>query len=106
MRKPKATVKSLREELKNLQAEYEVYKQKVRAHLFAVSPMVNRRALMDIEPANAKGMINGMTIPELVMLVNLSESTDEIVILETVNNKKDLRVIAKKKQPRLPLELL
>lgn len=106
MRKPKATVKSLREELKNLQTEYVVYKQKVRAHLFAVRPMMNRRALMDIEPANANGMINGLTIPELVMLVNLCEGTDEFIILETINNKKDLHIVAKKNQPRLPQELI
>ena len=66
----------------------------------------SKRRLMSIAPSNEKGLINGLTIPELVMLVNLSEGTGETIVLETENNKHDLLVIAKKNSPRVPWELL
>jgi hypothetical protein len=94
MRKPKATVKSLREELKNLQAQFDVYKEKTRAFVLAIK--TEPRPLMTIEPANNKGMINGLTIPEQVMLVNLNNNTGETTFLQTTNNGKDLFVVAKK----------
>jgi hypothetical protein len=106
MKKTKVTVKSLREELKNVQENFDVYREKTRAYIFENASLGNRRRLMSITPANEKGMINGMTIPELVMLVNLNEGTGEVVLLETENNKKDLVVIAKKKGPRTPVDLL
>jgi hypothetical protein len=34
------------------------------------------------------------------------EGTGETIVLETENNKKDLLVVAKKKLPRTPYELL
>jgi hypothetical protein len=82
-----------------LQLNYEEYRAKVRAYTIAVGSSSNRRRLMSIAPANEKGLINGLTIPELVMLVNLSEGTGEQIILETENNKKDLLIVAKKMVP-------
>lgn len=67
---------------------------------------MKRRPLMTIEPSNKDGHINGMTIPELVMLVNLNNNTDEETVLETVNDNKNLLVVARKKLPRVPWELL
>jgi hypothetical protein len=106
MRKPKATVKTLKAELAATVAAHELYKQKVREYVLATNSFSNRRQLMVIVPANEKGMINGLTIPELVLLVNLSNGTGEQVILETENNGHDLLIIAKKKNPRTPYELL
>ena len=103
MRKPKATVKTLRTELKALQAQFDKHKENTRAFLAAKTA---NRDLMTIEPANDKGMINGLTIPELVMLVNLSEGTGEFITLRTINNKRDLVVMAKKNLPPTPWELL
>ena len=104
MRKPKATVKTLRTELKALQAQFDKHKDNTRAFILAAKTAT--RGLMTIEPANDKGMINGLTIPELVMLVNLSEGTGEFITLRTINNKRDLVVMAKKNLPPTPWELL
>ena len=106
MRKPTATVKSLREELKNLQASFDVYKEKARAYILENSRISNRRALMTIEPVTDKGLVNGITISELVMLVNLNEGTGERTFLETTNNKKNLLVVAQKRSAIAPIELL
>ena len=88
-----------------LQKHYEEYRNMARAFATAVGDLTNRRRLMSIAPANEKGMINGLTIPELVMLVNLSEGTGEKIILETENNKRDLLIVAKKTVPT-PWKLL
>jgi hypothetical protein len=104
MRKTKATVKTLRAELKALQAVLDKRTELFRAFVFEVKTAA--RNLMTIQPANEKGMINGLTIPELVMLVNLQEGTGEHVILHTTNNKRDLLVVTKKNLPPTPWELL
>jgi hypothetical protein len=104
MRKPKATVKTLRAELKALQAVLDKHKADTRAFVFAVKTA--GRTLMTIAPANDKGMINGLTIPELVLLVNLKENEGEYVTLRTTNNKRDLVVMAQKNLPPTPWELL
>lgn len=106
MRKPKATVNSLRADIAALNARHDKFRADVRAYVLAISSVSNSRRLMSIAPSNEKGLINGLTIPELVMLVNLSEGTGEIITLETENNKHDLLVVAKKKNPRTPWELL
>ena len=97
MRKPKATVKSLRADIAALNARHDKFRADVRAYVLASSSVSNVRDLMTITPANEKGMINGLTIPELVMLVNLSEGTDEVVQLRTINNHRDLVLTAKKR---------
>jgi hypothetical protein len=103
MKKPKApSAKVLYE---GLQKDYEAFRNEARAYALAVVSNSSKRRLMSITPANDKGLINGMTIPELVMLVNLTEGTGEQIILETENNKKDLLVLAKKKVPN-PYRLL
>src|ERR1017187_2647159 len=103
MKKSKApSAKKLHE---GLQKYFEEYRAKVRAYTLAVGSNSGRRRLMSIAPANEKGLINGLTIPELVMLVNLSDGTGEQIILETENNKKDLLIVAKKFVPT-PWDLL
>ena len=103
MKKPKApSAKVLYE---GLQKDYEAFRNTVRAYALAVGGVDSRRRLMSIAPANEKGMINGMTIPELVMLVNLSAGTGEQIILETEDNKRDLLIVAKKFVPT-PWDLL
>jgi hypothetical protein len=104
MRKPKATVKTLRAELKALQAVLDKRTETFRAFVFAVKTA--GRTLFTIAPANDKGMINGMTIPELIMLVNLKENEGEYITLRTTSNKQDLVVIAQKNLPSTPWELL
>jgi hypothetical protein len=104
MRKPKATVKTLRAELKTLQAVLDKRTETFRAFVFAVKTA--GRTLFTIAPANDKGMINGLTIPELVMLVNLKQNEGEYITLRTTNNKRDLVVTAQKNLPPTPWELL
>ncbi len=108
MKKPKATVRSLREELKNLQARQEVFHNNVRAYVLQVNNQSGRRPLMSIEPVTSKGTINGITISELIMLVKLADGTRETVSLETTQQAgvDCLYVVAKKKAPRVPMELL
>jgi hypothetical protein len=106
MRKSKVTVKSLREDLKNLQAQFDAYMAKARAYALENSRLSNRRALMTIEPTTDKGLVNGITIAELVMLVNLNDAQGETTLLETTNNKKNLSVIARKRLAITPIELL
>lgn len=60
-----------------LQQDYEAFRQKVRVYVLEVNRVSNSRNLMTIEPATDKGLINGMTIPELVMLVNLNEALEK-----------------------------
>jgi hypothetical protein len=104
--KPAASVKSLRLDLKVLQSKFDEYHRRVTNYSLEINTLPLQRRLMSIEPANVEGRINGLTIPELVMLVNLSEGTGECIVLETENNKRDLLVIASKKAPRVPMELL
>jgi hypothetical protein len=106
MKKAKLTRKSALKETQKLheglQKYFEEYRAKVRAYVLAVGSNPSnssKRRLMSITPANDEGLINGLTIPELVMLVNLTEGTGEQIILETENNKKDLLVVAKKTVP-------
>lgn len=99
MRNQKATTKSMKKLYEGLQLDYEAFRSKVRAFALESMSISNVRNLMTIAPANDKGMINGMTIPELVMLVNLSEGTGEHIVLRTTNNKQDLLVTAKKNLP-------
>jgi hypothetical protein len=99
-----ATVKSLREDLKNLQAEFDIYKQRVREFIMPLGSITSRK-LMTVTPANEKGMINGLTIPELVMLANLQDAEGRKVVLETTNQNKELLILSVPKT-RTPLELL
>ena len=101
----KLTLKETQKLHEGLQKYFEEYRAKVRAYTLAVGSNSSKRRLMSIEPSNVKGLINGLTIPELVMLVNLSEGTGEQIILETENNKRDLLIVAKKFVPT-PWELL
>jgi hypothetical protein len=97
MSKPKATVHSLRKELEAQAAVHEAYKARARAYVLATSSDSSRRALMTIDPVTKDGKVNGITIAELIMLVNLAEGTGEQVILETTYDKQRLFVVAKKK---------
>ena len=99
MKRPRVTVKSVQKLHEGLQKYFEEYRAKVRAYTLAVGSNASKRRLMSITPANDKGLINGMTIPELVLMVNLSAGTGEQIILETENNKRDLLVLAKKTVP-------
>ena len=103
MKKPKATTRSKNKEIEVLKQQFADFKLKVRA--FVLATQTHGRDLMTIEPANNKGMINGMTIPELVLLVNLTEGTDEVVQLRTVNNHRDL-VLTARKRVATPWEMM
>ena len=103
MKKPKATIRSKNKEIEVLTQQFADFKLKVRA--FVLATHTNGRQLMTIEPANDKGMINGMTIPELVLLVNLTETTGEVIQLRTSNDRHDL-VVTAKKRVATPWELM
>ena len=97
-------VKKLKVTVKSSEANFKAYQEKVRAYVLEVNRNFNKRYLMSIEPANEQGHINGMAIPELIMLVNLNNGTGEDTLLEV--NGKTLHVVAKKKLPCIPLGLL
>lgn len=106
MKKPKVTIASLRVELMNLKADYQAYREKARAYIFATNSFSNRRQLMQIKTITEKGTVNAMSIAELVMLVNLNNGTGENTVLETTNGAQELVVIAKRKGPSIPAGLL
>ena len=102
-KKPAVTVKSLRKEMKLAEDKLVLFKDKVRAFILA-SQTINRD-LMTIEPSNKAGMINGLTIPELITLVNLSANTGEVIQLRTINDGHDL-VVSTRERVVTPWELL
>jgi hypothetical protein len=104
MKKPKVTNKTVKALHEALQLDYAAFRAKVRAYILANGSYSNRRQLMTINPVTEKGLVNAMSIAELILLVNLSNGTDENILLETSGN--DLVVIAKRKPTRVPMELL
>jgi hypothetical protein len=98
--------KNLRKEFKELKEKYKSMCNSARAYILSTRSVGNRRELMTVAPCNDKGMINGLTIPELVMLVNLTAGTNEHIILETTNDKRNLLVVAKKNPMPIPYEFL
>ena len=111
MKKPKVTIKTvkalyegLQEDYEGLQEDYETFRAKARAYILANGSYSNRRSLMTINPVTEKGMVNAMSIAELILLVNLSNGTDENILLETSGN--DLVVIAKRKPTSIPKDIL
>ena len=99
MKKPK---KLTPKKLAELQAKYDELRGRIRAFVMPIYSIANRRTLMEITPSNEKGLINGLTIPELIMLVNLNNGTGESTHLESDGKK--LYVIAKKSLPSTPYE--
>src|ERR1039458_748725 len=104
MKKPKVTIKTVKALYEGLQEDYETFRAKVRAYILANGSYSNRRSLMTINPVTEKGLVNAMSIAELILLVNLSNGTDENILLETSGN--DLVVIAKRKPTSIPKDIL
>jgi hypothetical protein len=104
MKKPKVTIKTVKALYEGLQEDYETFRAKARAYILANGSYSNRRSLMTINPVTEKGLVNAMSIAELILLVNLSNGTDENILLETSGN--DLVVIAKRKPTSIPKDIL
>lgn len=62
-----------------------------------------RRALLTVEAADSQGRLNGMTIVELIAIVNLTAGTGEKVYI-TVKDK-TITLWAEKVSPTVPTEL-
>jgi hypothetical protein len=108
MRKPKVTIRSVKKLHEGLQQDYAAFRQKSREYVLAVSSGANRRPLATINPVTTKGLVNGITIAELILMVKMVDGTGENLLLETTNvdGVDCLYVVAKKKAPRVPMELL
>lgn len=97
MKKPKRpTVKSVQETFSKYAENAEKF-----IHTLQNPPY---RKLLSVDAADAQGKLNGMTIVELLTIVNLTEATGERVYLKAEG--KTIVAIAEKKAPRAPMELL
>ena len=66
--------------VKSVTAEFEKYRLAAKNFIWKLQNPTRRR-LMSIVAADAQGRINGITIPELLVLVQLTEGTNERVYL-------------------------
>ena len=92
----KPTVKSVTE-------EYRIYKEEAQKHMYTLRNPEGRR-LLSVDAADAQGKLNGMTIVELLTIVNLTDATGERVYLRA--EVKTITAIAEKKAPTPPWSLL
>lgn len=94
---------STRAKLKQVQNELSDFREKAKALIYTlVHPKT--RLLMSIVPTDTQGRINGITIPELIMLVNLNRGTNERIILEVED--KTLKVYAEALRPMISVSSL
>ena len=91
-----------KETVKSVKKEFEELKTRAKQHIkFLANP--ERRRLLSIDAADAQGKLNGMTVVELLTIVNLSAATGERIQLEAIG--KTIVVFAEKVAPYVPLEL-
>ena len=63
-----------------LQKDYEQFRIDAKANLRSLRYPA-KRALLSIDAADAQGKLNGMTVVELLTIVNLTDATNERVFL-------------------------
>ena len=103
MKKPKATVKSLREEIKTTKESYATYKEAAQKFMYSLQNP-NTRRILSVDAADEQGKLNGITIAELIAITNLLSQGGEKLYL--VPQGKSIIGYAVKDPARAPLELL
>jgi hypothetical protein len=102
MKKPKVTVSSLKKLYEGLQKDYQAFRFAAKNYIYTLqNPSV--RSIATIEAADALGKLNGLTVVELIAIVNTVAGTDERVYLTAYN--KAITVWAEKRHPSKPPEL-
>jgi hypothetical protein len=71
---------SLKTQLKNAQEELKKFRAEAKQALYDLR-YPGTRPLLSVEAAEPDGRINGMTVPEMLAIVNLTEATGEQVYL-------------------------
>jgi hypothetical protein len=92
-----------KETLKSVKAAFYTYAENAKKFMYTLQNPT-RRALLTVEAADAQGKLNGMTVVELLTIVNLTDATGERVYLTA--NGKTITAWAEARAPRAPLELL
>lgn len=86
-----------------LQKDYEQFRKDAKANLWSLRYPA-KRALLSIDAADAQGKLNGLTVVELLTIVNLTDATGERVYLTAQG--KTITAWAEKLVPRSAMESL
>jgi hypothetical protein len=89
--------------LEVLSTTFATYKENAQKFMYTLQNPPHR-ALLSVDAADAQGKLNGMTIVELLLIVNLTDAQGERVYLKA--SGKTITAVAEKKAPRAPMELL
>ncbi|MGA2886073.1 MAG: hypothetical protein ABSE80_13130 [Halobacteriota archaeon] len=73
-------MRTKKETLKSVKAEFEKFKEDARNALGSYR-FPSTRALLTVEAADAQGRLNGMTVVELITVVQLTKNTGERVYI-------------------------
>ena len=73
-------MRTKKETLKSVKAEFEKFKEDARNALRSYR-FPSTRALLTVEAADAQGRLNGMTVVELITVVQLTKNTGERVYI-------------------------
>ena len=90
---------------KSVQALFDAYKVIAKAFAQAVhhKPMT---IIAEIVAADSAGRLNGLTVVELLTMVNMSAQQGRFIRLGLAGAPKTLRVWSEENKPSIPLELL
>jgi hypothetical protein len=89
--------------LEVLSTTFATYKENAQKFMYTLQNPPHR-ALLSVDAADAQGKLNGITVVELIAIVNLTEATGERVYLKA--SGKTITAVAESKAPRAPMELL
>ena len=92
-----------KETVKAVKLAYSKYVEAAQKFMYTLQNPPHR-ALLSVDAVDAQGKLNGMTIVELLTIVNLTDATGERVYLKA--NGKTITAVAESKAPRAPMELL
>lgn len=92
----------MKESAKTIAKNFESWRFAAKAFIHALRYPVRRR-LLTTDAADAQGKLNGMTIVELLTIVNLTAGTHERVYLTAEG--KSIVAWAEPEAPSIPLEL-
>jgi hypothetical protein len=74
---------STRVQLKKAQQELTDFRDKTKQLLYSLA-YPKSRTLLTIDAADAQGKLNGITVVELLTIINLSKATGERIVLRAV----------------------
>lgn len=92
-----------KETLKSVKAAFQTYVENAQKFMWTLQNPAQRE-LLSVVAADEQGKLNGMTIVELLTIVNLTAATGERVYLTA--RGKTITAWAEAKAPRAPMELL